>query len=530
MGRVTVFSIEECPHCRRAKAALKEREIPYTEVSLTTHPNRRNDMLSISDRLTVPQVFFNERHVGGADDLLKVLEQWDNKESSEEFSDPALQPVAAGSPIEIYKKTIASQPDPTDPRLRVSTEPPVPPPSPPPPRPESDLIELPNGDKASVLQIMEQLKEILPHKKLPYWGKIYTNCFTGAAAVQAIRKAWDCEAEEAVAFGQRLEDRQLLHHVVYDHRFSDTNDYYFRLQCHQTPEILNSYRIWTEPAQKDVVGLVIRLKKLLGKVESGVTNDSGEVNYKTACQHELFPKFEEEFCELQTVDLSQLDRNTMIAFLLNLYNVGILYAFMKVGISNSSMTRSAFFTVIKFNVGGHLYSFQDLENGILRGNKRAPYSLSHPISKLDPRHDFVLKSEEVDCRIHFALNCGAKSCPPVKTFTADGIEEELRIVAQAFAEDDNNVRVVPEGRKIYLNKILSWYMTDFAPTEEELPAVVATFLRGKKKEELENMIKFDAKNIHVKFMSYDWGTNASDYVPFDAGNLQAQYYSPKALF
>lgn len=531
MGRITIFSIEDCPHCLRTKRALKERDIPYTEVSLTTHPHRRNDMLSLSDRLTVPQVFFNEKHVGGADDTLAVLEQqWEQTNNNDDENSNPADSSPTKTPAQIYKETIASQPDPTDERLRISTEPPVVPKDPP-PRPESDKILLPDNSLASVLEVMETLKEALPHEKLPYLMKIYTNCFTGNAAVQAITQIYKCDKDAAVAFGKRLQERQLIHHVVYDHDFSDTSDLYFRLQLHQTPEVLNSYRIWTDPADPDVVGLITRLKKGLSKIESSATDTEGLVNYKSALAHELFPQFEEAICELQTVDMGGLDRNTLISFLLNLYNVGIKYAFIKVGIGSSSMSRTAFFTTVKFNIGGHLYSFQDIENGILRGNRRAPYSLLSPISKSDPRRAFVLKQEEVDCRIHFALNCGAKSCPPVKSFTADGIEEELRIVAQAFCEDDNNVRVDAVNHKLYLNKILSWYMADFAPTEEELPAKIVTFLRGAKKEQLQDMIRRDhLKPISVRFNSYDWSTNASDAISFDAGNLTAQYFSAKALF
>ena len=549
MGRITVFALEECPHCKRAKCALKERNIPYTEISLSTHPFRRNDMLSLSDRLTVPQVFFGEKHIGGADDTLALLQEWDDQINSNNKT-----------PLERYEVEIGAQPDPTDPRLRISTEPPVVPKAAP-VRPECDKIELPDGSKASVLETMERLKEALPHDELPYNLKIYKDCFTGAACVSALMKGYECSEEAAIVLGQHLQQRQLLHHVVYDHEFSNTKDYYFRLQCFQSPEVLNSYRVWTTTAAaaaaatatadtsaehdkentatdndnnkddvEDAVDMVTRLKKLLGKIESAVTNDQGEVNYKAALNHELFSVFEEAVCELQTVDMGGMDRNAKLAFGINLYNLMIKFAFMKVGIGSSSMNRSSFFTMVKFNIGGHLYSFQELENGILRGNRRAPYSLSKPISKNDPRYQFVLKPEEVDERIHFALNCGAKSCPPVKSFTTEGIEEELRIVAQAFAEDDGNCQVDVESRKLYLNKILSWYMVDFAATEEELPTKVVDYLRGEKKEQLQTMLDDDPKSISVKFMSYDWGTNASDFQEFDAGNLQAQYYSVYALW
>jgi Protein of unknown function, DUF547/Domain found in Dishevelled, Egl-10, and Pleckstrin (DEP) len=475
-------------------------------------------MLALGDRLTVPQVFFNDAHIGGADELLEVLAEWDGTITKD---------GKVKTPRERYDEAIASQPDPAGERLRISTEAPVTI-KPPPTRPESDKIDLPNGVRASILDVTEKLKELLPREDLPYLLKVYTNCFTGAAAVKALSKAYDCSKEQAVAFGIRLQKRKILHHVAYDHDFQDTCEYYFRLQIHQTPGILNSYRVWTQPADPDGIALVTRLKKMLAQVVTASTNSQGQVDYKAARNHELFPALEEAMCELQTVDLSKLPRNTMIPFIINLYNLGITYAFCKVGIGSSSYSRTAFFTTMKFNVGGYLYNFQDLENGILRGNRRAPYSLFSPIPMSDPRHAYCLQPEQVDCRIHFALNCGAKSCPPVKSFTAEGIEEELRIVSQAFCEDDNNVTVDTANGILYLTKILSWYMVDFCTSEEELPERIMDFLRGEKKEKLQNMLKADPKGVSVRFMNYDWGTNASDFLVFDAGNLQPDYYSVNA--
>mmetsp|Transcript_2782 Transcript_2782/g.4496 ORF Transcript_2782/g.4496 Transcript_2782/m.4496 type:complete len:87 (-) Transcript_2782:1369-1629(-) len=59
MGRITIYSLKECPHCQRCKGALKERNIPYTEINLSAHPAARTNMLQLTDRLSVPQVFFN---------------------------------------------------------------------------------------------------------------------------------------------------------------------------------------------------------------------------------------------------------------------------------------------------------------------------------------------------------------------------------------------------------------------------------------------------------------------------------------
>merc|ERR1712232_1104288 len=104
------------------------------------------------------------------------------------------------------------------------------------------------------------------------------------------------------------------------------------------------------------------------------------------------------------------------AFVLNVYNLMIKFAFVKVGIAETSMNRSSFFGEVSVNVGGVAFSLDELEHGILRANTRHPYKVRKPFGTLDRRKHLSLK--KLDHRVHFALNCGAKSCPPVKKYTA----------------------------------------------------------------------------------------------------------------
>jgi hypothetical protein len=67
--------------------------------------------------------------------------------------------------------------------------------------------------------------------------------------------------------------------------------------------------------------------------------------------------------------------------------------------------------------------------------------------------------EQPDARLHFALNCGAKSCPPVKEYTTDALREELRVVAIAFCNDTNdNVEIDVEKCEVKISKLFHWYM------------------------------------------------------------------------
>ena len=72
MGRITIFSLNHCPHCIRVKNLFHTLNWQYYDISLDDYPQKKTDMLKLSDRLTVPQVFFNENHLGGANDIFKL--------------------------------------------------------------------------------------------------------------------------------------------------------------------------------------------------------------------------------------------------------------------------------------------------------------------------------------------------------------------------------------------------------------------------------------------------------------------------
>jgi hypothetical protein len=196
----------------------------------------------------------------------------------------------------------------------------------------------------------------------------------------------------------------------------------------------------------------------------------------------------------------------------------VKYAFLKVGIATSDMARYVFFNNVQIQMSKHVFSFQDLENGILRKNRKAVAALTPQFAnKMDERIALVLP--KIDCRIHFALNCGALSCPSLNHFTVEAIEEELRIVAQAFCEDDSQVRIGSDY--LHLSKIFSWYQIDFGNSPFEMAKTILTFLRGKKHQQLKYMLLEKGSAVKIKYNHYDWSSNASDFKPFSGGNVRA---------
>jgi glutaredoxin 3 len=73
MPKVEVYASMFCPYCDRAKALLTRKGVSFTEVSLEAEPNRREEMVNrAGGRRTVPQIFIDDVHVGGCDDLMAL--------------------------------------------------------------------------------------------------------------------------------------------------------------------------------------------------------------------------------------------------------------------------------------------------------------------------------------------------------------------------------------------------------------------------------------------------------------------------
>ena len=70
MGKVTVFSLDGCPQCTRAKKLLDDKGVQYDCISLSLHPEWKNLLFVLTNgRTSLPQIFLNKEHIGGADEL-----------------------------------------------------------------------------------------------------------------------------------------------------------------------------------------------------------------------------------------------------------------------------------------------------------------------------------------------------------------------------------------------------------------------------------------------------------------------------
>ncbi len=69
MKKITIFSKEICPYCVKAKNLLKRKGANFDEIIVNTDEIKQNMIKKSNGRMTVPQIFIGEFHVGGCDDL-----------------------------------------------------------------------------------------------------------------------------------------------------------------------------------------------------------------------------------------------------------------------------------------------------------------------------------------------------------------------------------------------------------------------------------------------------------------------------
>ena len=74
MANIRIYTTKICPYCVMAKRLLDKKGVAYTEINVDAKPDLREEMMRLSNRRTVPQIFIGEFHVGGFDELY-ALEQ-----------------------------------------------------------------------------------------------------------------------------------------------------------------------------------------------------------------------------------------------------------------------------------------------------------------------------------------------------------------------------------------------------------------------------------------------------------------------
>ena len=72
MPKVEISCTPFCPYCVRAKKLLEQKNVEYEDIRVDQEPDRHKEMITRSNRTSVPQIFIDDDHVGGCDELFAL--------------------------------------------------------------------------------------------------------------------------------------------------------------------------------------------------------------------------------------------------------------------------------------------------------------------------------------------------------------------------------------------------------------------------------------------------------------------------
>ena len=189
------------------------------------------------------------------------------------------------------------------------------------------------------------------------------------------------------------------------------------------------------------------------------------------------------------------------AFWINVYNGFVQHVLTK----NPELfeDRGQFFSEPRVTIAGKKLSLEDIEHGIIRGS-RVKWLLGLVKDPFAGKYERTFRVDKTDGRIHFALNCGAKSCPYVAIYDARFMNEQLDEIARQFLHRTTTYK--PDEEKVYVTSLFSWFRGDFGGK------------RGVKEDFLKKyeVIPQEA-DPDLEFKTYDWTLELDNYVELDSG-------------
>lgn len=186
------------------------------------------------------------------------------------------------------------------------------------------------------------------------------------------------------------------------------------------------------------------------------------------------------------------DRRT--AFWLNVYNAAVQLGLARDADSYGGKRR--FFGTERVAVAGHDLSLDDVEHGMLR-RSRWKWGLGYVPHPFPGDFERALRVAERDYRVHFALNCGARSCPPIASYDPEGLDRGLDAAAGGYLESE--VTFSQARRVVRVPRQCLWYRGDFGGGSGIRAMLRRYGLFG------------EDESPRIRYLEYDWRPEPRDF-------------------
>ncbi|TYG79800.1 hypothetical protein ES288_D02G166100v1 [Gossypium darwinii] len=471
-GRITFFSRSNCRDCTAVRKFFREKRLPYVEINIDVFPKRAKELVERTGKSEVPQIFFNEKLLGG---LLTLNSLRNSGELDKRMRELLSQKCPDGAPkVPVYGFD------------------------------DDEDEEEEEEEKDELLGIVKLLRQSLPIQDRLIKMKIVKNCFAGDDMLEVIIHHLDCGRKKGIETGRQLAQKHFIKHVFGENDFEEGRHFYRFLEHEPFITACFNFRISVNDSEpKSPSFLADKLARLMTAIlEAYASDDRHHVDYYRIGKSEEFRRYLNLTRDLQRVDLQLLSPDERLAFFLNLYNAMAIHAVITIGHPEGILDRRAFFGDFQYVIGGYPYSLSVIQNGILRNNRKSPYSLVRPFGNGDRRLKFA--PAKVNPLIHFGLCNGTRSSPTVRFFTAQGVEGELRGAAREYFQN-GAIEINLDKRTVSLTRIIKWFSVDFGQ-EKDVLRWVMNYLDTTRAGLLTHLLS-DGGPIHFVYQDYDWAGN-----------------------
>jgi len=177
-------------------------------------------------------------------------------------------------------------------------------------------------------------------------------------------------------------------------------------------------------------------------------------------------------------------------FWINIYN-----AYYQILATKFNQTRGDIFKIKDIQIARNQFSLDEIEHGILR-KYRWKFSLGYLPDIFVSILIKKLAVYTIDYRIHFALNCGAVSCPPIAFYKAEQINTQLENAMFGFIEAETEIDETKKTMQI--SKLMLWFKGDFGG--EKSIKQMLEYVFGK---------TFD--NYKISYKEYNWNKRLANF-------------------
>jgi hypothetical protein len=202
---------------------------------------------------------------------------------------------------------------------------------------------------------------------------------------------------------------------------------------------------------------------------------------------------------LATFDVKRAALPAQTAFWINLFNSAVLRDAAELRSAARHQDVQAFFERPRLEIGGHRYSLDDVEHGVLRGNMPKQGRRHPPMARGDPR----LESMPLvfDERVHFALHSACRSSPALGVFEGGRLDRQLEDAAVAYVRRTS--RVEGAGAVLVVSRIFRWFAADFGSDSDIIEFVTARLEDEAAVEAIDRRLGA----VKLAYAEFDWTLN-----------------------